>query len=76
MHQNEINDKLKDLVDHDEEEEDVDDLLKDLEKEIKIDNKKKIEQKNPTVNVNVNTNTQALKAKKEQDDIARMLADI
>ena len=73
MNQAEINDKLKDLVGDDEEDEDVDDMLNDLMNDIKKDKTKKIEQKG---NVNVNV-PQTQKAKvKEEDDIAKMLADL
>ena len=73
MHQAEINDKLKDLVDHEEQEDDVDDLLKDLEMEMKTDNKKKIAEKGQGIAVPA---TQKAKVNKEEDDIERMLAEI
>ena len=73
MNQEQINGKLKDLVGDDEEDEDVDDMLNDLMADIKKDKQKKVEQKKE---VNVNVPHQQKAKVKEEDDIAKMLADL
>ncbi len=73
MHQEQINDKLKDLV-GDSDNEEVDDMMNELMADVKKDKQKKIEQ---TKNVNVNVPQQQKNAaKKEEDDIAKMLAEL
>lgn len=66
---------MKDLVEHSEEDEEVDDMLNDLMADIKKDKIKKVEQKK---NVDLDLpQKQINKAKnKEEDDIAKMLADL
>ena len=71
MISNQINDKMKEMVDDDEDLEAADDLLKELEAEVAKDKKKNIAQKQVGVEVNKNVQTQKQKAK--GDDIDALL---
>lgn len=73
MHQEQINDKLKDLV-GDSDNQEVDDMMNELMADVKKDKQKKIDQ-GKNVNVDVPQQQKNL-VKKEEDEIAKMLAQL
>ena len=82
MVQEQLNDKLKDMADDDDLLEDVDvryfllqDMLAEIEGQLKKDNKQKVEQK--TVEIKANVNTQKQKQKQaEENEISKMMAEL